>query len=81
MDRHFDCEEILRLLSGYIDNEIDIFIREIMEEHIRECERCFSLLNTLEKTIAISRQTHRKQKVPQKVVNRIYYEIRIRYKR
>ncbi|MDD3726403.1 MAG: zf-HC2 domain-containing protein [Candidatus Ratteibacteria bacterium] len=81
MNRHFTCEDIFRLLSGYIDNELDTLMREIVEEHIKECERCLSLLHTIEKTIAISRETHRKKKVPKKVVNRVYYELRIRYKR
>ncbi|MCM8829685.1 MAG: zf-HC2 domain-containing protein [Candidatus Omnitrophica bacterium] len=81
MDRPFNCEEIFEVLSGYIDREIDTFMREILEEHLKECERCFSLLHTLEKTIAISRQANRRKRVPRKVINRIYYEIRIRYQR
>lgn len=81
MDRHFECEEIFRMLSGYIDDAINTLMKEMIEEHIKECERCLSLLNTLEKTIAISRETHRRRKVPKKVVNRVYYEIRIRYRK
>ncbi|HOL22686.1 MAG TPA: zf-HC2 domain-containing protein [bacterium] len=81
MNRRFDCEEIFRMLSGYIDDEIDTMMREVMEEHIRDCERCLSLLHTLEKTIAFSRETHRRKKVPERVVKKVYYEIRIRYKR
>lgn len=78
---NFDCEDIFEMLSAYIDNEIDEMLREIMEEHIKECERCLSLLHTLEQTINFSRRIHRRKKVPQDVVNRVYYEIRIRYRR
>ncbi|MCM8762265.1 MAG: zf-HC2 domain-containing protein [Candidatus Omnitrophica bacterium] len=81
MDRYFSCKDIYRMLSGYIDDEIDTMVREIMEEHIKECERCLSLLHTLEKTIVFSRETHRRKKVPERFVKKVYYEIRIRYKR
>jgi len=81
MNRHCSCEEIYRMLSGYIDDEIDALMKEMIEEHIRECERCLSLLHTMEKTLAFSRKVHRRRKVPQRVVERVYYEIRIRYRR
>lgn len=80
MDR-FDCEDILELLSGYIDDEIDSVMKQLLEQHFKKCEQCLSLLHSLEKTIALSKEAHRRRTVPKKVVNRIYYEIRIRYKR
>jgi len=69
------------MLSEYIDDEIDSLMKEMMEEHIRECERCLSLLHTIEKTLSFSREIHRRKNVPQRVVERVYYEIRIRYRR
>jgi predicted anti-sigma-YlaC factor YlaD len=79
--RTMDCEEIISLISRYIDDDIDILMRDMLEEHLQECERCLSLLHTLEKTIYFSREVNKPKKVPKKVMNRVYYEIRIRYKK
>lgn len=75
------CEDIEKLISEYIDKEIESSIREIMAEHIKMCRRCFTLLETMEKTIALSRKVYRKKKVPKSVTERIYYEVRIRFKK
>lgn len=76
-----NCEEMIRLISGYLDDDIDELMRDMLERHFEECERCLSLLHTMEKTIYFSREIHKRKKVPEKVINRVYYEIRIRYKK
>jgi predicted anti-sigma-YlaC factor YlaD len=81
MGKTMDCEEIARLISRYIDDDIDRFMKDMLEEHLHECERCLSLLHTIEKTIYFSREANKPKKVPKKVMNRVYYEIRIRYKK
>jgi len=81
MDKTRYCEEIIRMISGYLDDDIDELMREMLERHFEECERCLSLLHTMEKTISFSREVNRRKRVPKKVINRVYYEIRIRYKK
>lgn len=76
-----DCEELISLISGYMDDDIDELMRDMLEEHLRECERCLALLHTLEKTVCFSREIHKRKKVPEEVIRRVYYEIRIRYKK
>jgi predicted anti-sigma-YlaC factor YlaD len=76
-----ECEEIVRLLSEYLDRQLDKEIEQSMEEHFRECSRCLSLLHTVEKTLSISRAINPRRRIPKKVERRIYYEIRIRYKK
>ncbi len=76
-----DCEELISLISGYMDDEIDELMRDMLEEHLRECEKCAALLHTMEKTVSYSREVYRRRKVPEEVIEKVYYEIRIRYKK
>ncbi len=75
-----DCKEIIGLISRYIDGDIDEFMRDVFEKHIRECKRCITLLRTLEKTIYFSREINRPKRVPSKVIHRVYYQIELRMK-
>ncbi len=38
------CEHVWREISTYVDGEVDAASRAAMEEHIRECSRCRSVL-------------------------------------
>lgn len=76
-----ECEDIIKLLSDYIDGEIEDTMEEIIKEHIEECEKCLSLLRTMEKTIFLSRSILKEKKVPKSVIKRVYFEVKIRYKK
>ena len=75
------CEDIIKLLSDYIDREIEETMEKLIREHIEKCERCFSLLKTMEKTISLSREILKERKVPKSVMKRVYFEVKIRYKK
>lgn len=76
-----NCREIIKLISDYIDREIEEAKKEILEEHIKICKKCESILNTTEKTIFLSRTIYKNKKVPKKLEKTLYYQIRIRYKK
>ncbi len=76
-----NCEEMIRLISGYLDDDIDELMKNILESHLVECERCLSLLHTMEKTIFFSREINKRKKVPERVIRKVYCEVRIRYKK
>ncbi len=76
-----DCEELINLISGYMDDDIDALMRNMLEEHLRICEKCTALLHTMEKTVCFSRDASKRRKVPERVIKRVHYEIRIRYKK
>ena len=76
------CKDVFQLLSEYIDRQLKKEIEEIIEEHIRECERCLALMKTLEKTLSLSKKIYgRRHRVPKKVIEQVYYEVRIRYRK
>ena len=76
-----DCREIIKLISDYIDREIEEAKKEIFEEHIKICKRCESFLNTTVKTIVFSRKIYKNKKIPKKVEKVLYYHIRKKYKK
>lgn len=45
------CDEVQRLLSAYIDGELDEARRRAVEEHLKECESCRLDHATLLKTV------------------------------
>lgn len=75
------CEDIIKLLSDYIDREIEESMEKLIKSHIEECERCLSLLRTVEKTISLSRSMLKDKKVPKSVIKRVYFEVKVRYKK
>jgi len=39
-----NCEQVWREISNYIDGEVDATLRSAMDEHIRACKRCASVV-------------------------------------
>lgn len=46
-----DCEEILNLLSEYLDDELDFELEEEFEEHLEECPFCGTVYRSMIRTI------------------------------
>ncbi len=47
------CEEILREISNYIDEDITPELRRQVEQHLGDCRRCTVLVNTTRKTLTL----------------------------
>jgi len=39
-----NCEQVWREISNYVDGDVDVGLRAAMEDHIRTCGRCASVL-------------------------------------
>jgi hypothetical protein len=39
-----NCEQVWREVSNYLDGEVDVGLRQTMEEHFHSCKRCASVL-------------------------------------
>jgi hypothetical protein len=44
VDSQFNCEQVWREISNYIEGEVDPSLRSAMDEHFRTCKRCASVL-------------------------------------
>ncbi len=47
------CKEFLQELNDYLDEVVDIQLRQRIEAHITECPNCFVILDTTKKTIQV----------------------------
>ena len=47
------CDRVLRELSNYIDEEVDLVLRKEIEEHLRGCHRCSVLVDSTRKMLYI----------------------------
>jgi hypothetical protein len=44
VENKFNCEQIWREVSNYIDGDVDAALRSSMDEHFKTCKRCASVL-------------------------------------
>lgn len=47
------CEEVLRELSNYLDEELTSELRAQVQEHLRACRNCTVLVNTTRRTLTL----------------------------
>jgi hypothetical protein len=47
------CKQVLNELSNFIDDDIDLALKEEIETHLRTCRRCSVLHDTLNKVLII----------------------------
>ncbi len=47
------CEEILREISNYIDDDVTPELRRQVEQHLGDCRRCTVLVNTTRQTLTL----------------------------
>lgn len=47
------CEEVLREMSSFIDDDVALELRRQIEEHLRACRNCTVLVNTTRKTLTL----------------------------
>ena len=71
------CEEVLRELSNYLDEELTLELRAQVQEHLRGCRNCKVLVNTTRKTLTLVAD-HLVTALPQGVSERLIERLGIR---
>lgn len=52
------CRRLLRLLSDYIDDELEAALCRELEAHLVVCEHCRIVVDTLRKTVLLYRSAY-----------------------
>ncbi|MCX7643193.1 MAG: zf-HC2 domain-containing protein [Armatimonadetes bacterium] len=73
------CEDLLKALSDYIDGEIDPSICKEFEEHLRGCEPCKIVIDTVRKTILLYKDAE-VYELPYELKQRIHSLLREKWK-
>jgi predicted anti-sigma-YlaC factor YlaD len=73
--QHDDCRKLLGNLSDYIDGELDETLCRIIESHMKECENCRIVVDTLRKTVEIYQDEQQRQDMPEAVRQRLFFKL------
>ena len=64
------CREFLKELNDYLDEAVDVELRNRLEAHITECPNCFVICDTTKKTIQVYKGLQ-PQTLPEDVKSRL----------
>lgn len=77
MKKNHNCRHLLDSLSEYIDGELNQSICDEIDRHLKDCEDCRVVVNTLEKTVYLYHETAHQQELPVDVKKRLYKKLEL----
>jgi len=78
MKGHGDCKQMLAELSDYVDGEMSAALCAALEEHLRQCENCRIVVDTLRKTIELYQETQPgEEALPSAVRQRLFVRLNL----
>ena len=69
------CEQWLGSLSDYIDGELQAQLCAEIEEHLKDCNNCRIVVNTLRKTVELYEKTTDQAELPDSVRERLFLKL------
>jgi len=54
-EESYGCQEVVQLLSDYIDDECAPGVRSLVDAHLADCPNCMAFVNTLRKSVAMTK--------------------------
>ena len=75
MHRHEDCRQLLNSLSDYIDGDLQQELCDEIELHMKDCDNCRIVIDTLSKTISLYQTSSEPAVVPDEVRQRLFHRL------
>ena len=75
MHRHEDCRQLLNSLSDYIDGDLPQELCDEIELHMKDCDNCRIVVDTLSKTISLYQTSSEPAVVPDEVRQRLFHRL------
>jgi predicted anti-sigma-YlaC factor YlaD len=72
------CKQLLASLSAYIDGELQAELCAVIEEHIKDCENCRIVVDTLRKTVELYEQMAEPVGLPDAVRERLFLRLELK---
>ncbi len=72
-----NCQELLSSLGEYIDGALSAELCAEIERHLKGCNRCRVVVNTLKKTVELYQETANDTAVPDEVRERLYLKLNL----
>ena len=71
------CKQLLGNLSEYIDGDLQAELCAEIEEHLKDCDNCRVVVNTLRKTIELYKETTSEADLPGEVRERLFLKLQL----
>ena len=75
MHRHEDCRQLLNSLSDYVDGDLPQELCDEIELHMKDCDNCRIVVDTLSKTISLYQTSSKPAAVPEEVRQRLFHRL------
>jgi anti-sigma factor (TIGR02949 family) len=75
MHRHEDCRQLLNSLSDYIDGDLQQELCDEIELHMKDCDNCRIVVDTLNKTVSLYQSSSEPAIVPDDVRQRLFHRL------
>ncbi|UCD40711.1 MAG: zf-HC2 domain-containing protein [Chloroflexota bacterium] len=77
MHRHEECRQLLNSLSDYVDGDLQQELCDEIELHMKDCENCRIVVDTLSKTVSLYQTSADPATVPDDVRERLYHSLNL----
>ena len=71
------CHNLLASLSEYVDGALSDALCADLEEHMRRCNKCRVVVDTLKKTVELYHQEAEDEEMPQQVRERLFLKLNL----
>lgn len=75
MHRHEECRHLLDTLSDYVDGDLQQDLCDEIELHMKDCENCRIVIDTLSKTVSLYQTSSDPAEVPDEVRQRLFHRL------
>ena len=72
------CSQLLGNLSEYIDGDLQAELCAEIEAHLKDCDNCHVVIDTLRKTVELYEQTANQPGLPDDVRERLFLKLELK---
>lgn len=74
---HESCRKFLSSLSEYVDGALSGDLCAELERHMKDCQRCRVVVNTMKKTVELYHETGEETQLPEDVRERLFLRLNL----
>ncbi|HEX9019455.1 MAG TPA: zf-HC2 domain-containing protein [Anaerolineaceae bacterium] len=74
-EQHDTCKSLLSSLSEYVDGSLSDELCSVLEQHMKGCQRCRIVVDTLRKTVELYHETS--DELPDTVRERLFLKLNL----
>ena len=72
-----DCSNLLSSLEDYVDGDLSPELCAELEKHMKDCQRCRVVVNTVQKTVELYQEVADETQLPADVRERLYLSLNL----